>query len=328
MPPKDTAHLNKPAKSPLVGAQISTAGGFAPVPERALALGAEAAQVFSSNPRMWKQRTPGSEELQVLLAGLRQHRLPLFLHTIYLINLATPDEQLRRRSIDALSSALVLGARVGAAGVVTHVGSHRGAGMDAGCSLAADAVDQARQAAGASIARQGGALDLPPLLLETGAGGGNSVGGRLDDLATLLAGMPGGNPGHEMGICVDTAHLHAAGYPVHEEEGLETVIRHLAELGLLARVGLVHLNDSATPFGSARDVHQNPGDGCIGYEGLARVVRHTALAHIPFVLETPGHQDRGPDAADVAMVKAMRSGKPEPAARRAARTALKRAAPA
>ncbi len=115
-----------------------------------------------------------------------------------------------------------------------------------------------------------------------------------------------------LGICIDTAHLFAAGYAVHEEAGLEELIERLRALGLLERIGLVHLNDSKTPFGVKRDQHENLGEGLIGYEGLARVVRHPALAHVPFVLEVPGADGHGPDAANMALAKAMRAGAAQP----------------
>ncbi len=98
----------------------------------------------------------------------------------------------------------------------------------------------------------------------------------------------------ETGLCLDTAHMFAAGYPLHEAEGLDSLMEESSSRGLLSRTGLMHLNDSSAPFASNRDRHENPGDGQIGYEGLARVVRHPALAQIPFVLETPGARATDP----------------------------------
>jgi deoxyribonuclease IV len=301
------------AALPLIGAQLSTAGGFLPVPQRALDIGAEVVQIFNTNPRMWKPRLPAPGELEGLVAGLREADLRLVFHSTYLINLASPDEGLRLRSSEALALALETGALTGAEAVVVHVGSHRGE------------ADEAERRVISSIWRavelaedRGGAV-LPALLLETGAGGGNTLGGRLEELQTLLyleeaAGLASELP---LGICIDTAHLFASGYPLHEEEGLERTMSRLGELGLLDRVGLVHLNDSKTSLGVKRDVHENPGDGLLGYEGLARVVRHPALRDVPFVLETPGYDGHGPDAANMAVVRAMRTGAPRPRVARA-----------
>jgi deoxyribonuclease IV len=292
-------------RRPLIGAQISTAGGFAPVPERTIAIGAEAVQIFSSNPRMWPTRSPDPEELTALAASLANLRLPLFFHSVYLINLASPDEQLRERSSLALSHALATGALADATGVVTHVGSHKGEGFGIALGRVVESINAARAAAGVSLAESGSESSLPHLLLETGAGAGTIVGSRLEELAALTKAL-------EIGLCLDTAHMFAAGYPLHEAEGLESVMDELTRLGLLNKTGLIHLNDSTSPFASNRDRHENPGEGLIGYDGLARVVRHPALAQIPFALEVPGAKGHGPEAAEVALVKSMRAGAPGP----------------
>jgi hypothetical protein len=192
-------------------------------------------------------------------------------------------------------------------------------------------------------------MELPRLLLENAAGAGNTVGGRLEDLANLVSlhdagraagpgadgpDSPSAGPGADgpadppagaqagmglrspaLGICIDTAHLFAAGYAVHEKTGLEELIAELCQLRLLDRIGLVHLNDSRTPFASKRDYHENLGEGLIGYEALGRVVRHPALAQVPFVLEVPGAKGHGPDAANVTLAKRMRRGAPLPGRR-------------
>ncbi|MFH0916724.1 MAG: deoxyribonuclease IV [bacterium] len=292
---------------PLIGAQIRTAGGFALVPERAVAIGAEAVQIFNSNPRTWRTRLPSPGEMTALTTGLGQHRLPLFLHTIYLINLASPDERLRQRSSQALAGALVLGALAAADGVVTHIGSHRGEGFPAATGWVIGAVRAAMHLAREELEAGGHERTLPPLLLETGAGSGGTVGGSLEELAELLASLQ-----QHCGLCLDTAHLFAAGYAVHTGSGLERLVEEVGERGLLPSVGLIHLNDSKAPFASARDRHENPGEGFIGFAGLARVVKHPAFAAIPFVLEVPGSDGHGPDAATVALVKLMREGAADP----------------
>jgi deoxyribonuclease-4 len=295
----------RPTALPLIGAQLSSAGGFLPVSQRALDIGAEVVQIFNTNARTWKPRIPAPGETEAFAAALRQHGLRLFFHSIYLINLASPDEQLRRRSSEALAFALATGALAGAEAVVTHVGSHRGEAVEEAERRVVGSISRA-----VALAEESGSPALPALLLETGTGTGNTLGGRLEELQTLLSleetrGLKGHLP---LGICIDTAHLFAAGYRVHEEDGLEELIGRLKALGLLERLGLVHLNDSRIPFGAKRDQHENLGEGLIGYDGLARVVRHPALAHLPFVLEVPGVDDRGPDLASMAVAKSMRLG--------------------
>lgn len=307
---KNDADPKNGRRTPLIGAQVSTAGGFAPVPERAVAMGAEAVQVFSSNPRTWQTRWPEPEETDALVHGLAERHLPLFFHTIYLINMASPDEALRYRSAQALAHALALGALAGAAGVVTHVGSHRGDGFEQARGRVVETALHSVELAEQSCAAQGFEPRLPPLLLETTVGAGAVVGGCLDEVAVMVDDISTALDGRiAMGICLDTAHLFAAGYPIHEADGLDSFIEALGAHGLSGKTGLVHLNDSSAAFASHRDRHENPGDGCIGYEGLGRVVRHPALSAVPFVLEVPGADGRGPDAANVAVVKRMRQGK-------------------
>jgi deoxyribonuclease-4 len=286
------------------------------VPERAAAIGAEVVQIFNSNARQWRVQARTPEEVAALVDGLRRLGLPLFFHSIYLINLATADKDLRRRSVEALTAVLALAGATGARGIVTHIGSrHHLSFADATRRIDAS-VRAAHQAAGrwsgnpgnpgspeepASLASPGGRE--PRLLLETSPGSGTTVGGRLEELEALLGLLPS-----SCGICLDTAHLFASGYPVHTEAGLQEVVQELRARNLLSRVGLIHLNDSKTPLGCSCDRHENLGDGLIGSEGLRRMVRHEAFRHIPFVLEVPGLDGKGPDAVNLKRAKSMRRG--------------------
>jgi len=297
------AKPRSPSLRPLIGAQLSTAGGFAPVPQRALAIGAEVVQIFSSNPRTWRAYSPSPQEVEALVTGLGRSGIPLYLHTIYLLNFASPDEALRSRSAEALATALAVGALTQAYGVVTHLGSHRGDGFDAALPRIQETVrlasDEAHRVLGDSYRKRG----LPALLLENSAGSGFTVGGNLEELSSLLALLPS-----SCGLCLDTAHLFAAGYPLHTEVGLDQLVQELGERDLMRKVALIHLNDSKTPFASRRDQHENPGAGYLGRASLRRVVRHPAFAAVPFVLEVPGEKGHGPDAANVSLVKLMRRG--------------------
>lgn len=330
------------AELPLIGGQLSSAGGWSQVPSRALAAGAEVVQVFSSNPRIWPTTLPDAEALAEFSATLRRHRLSLFLHAIYLINPASPDEPLRERSVAALAHALTTGALAGAAGVVTHLGSHRGEGFEKAAPRVAESLNTAwseaereltalRDAAGAGAAHTPHQAAMPTLLLETAAGSGATVGGTFEELQTLLDMLPepatgagaGAGPTMEsgrgasgaaprFGLCLDTAHIFAAGYAVHEAEGLAALVEELDQRRLLYQVGLIHLNDSASLFASKSDRHANPGEGELGYAGLARVVRHPAFTRVPFVLEVPGPEGHGPGLAEISLVKKMRRVAPSP----------------
>ncbi|NLD44075.1 MAG: TIM barrel protein [Chloroflexi bacterium] len=285
-------------------------------------------QIFNTNSRTWRTQVRTREEMTALVEGLRRHRLPLFLHSIYLINLASADPLLRERSVSALADALVMGAMLGAAGVVTHIGSRHHQSFPDAARLVVSSIAEVihladvrladvRLAAAAATAdglapTQTGCADspVPALLLESAAGSGTTLGGRLDELAAI------GHAAHRpCGICLDTAHLFAAGYPLHTAAGLDDLVAELRRLGLLDQVRLIHLNDSRTAVGSSSDRHDNLGDGQIGFDGLGRVVRHPAFRKVPFVLEVPGLEKAGPDAVNLARAKSMRQGPAVPPAR-------------
>lgn len=287
---------------PRIGAQISTAGGLLNAVKRATDIGAEVVQVFSGNPRQWRGYAYTDEQLEAFGSALQESDLLLFVHSIYLINVAGPDPALRDRSTQALAESLAFAARTGAAGVVTHVGSHRGDGFEAALPRIREAVLCAQEAALASC----GTADLPPLLLESSAGGGDSVGRDPAELGLMLECLAG-SPA-PVGVCLDTAHLFAAGLAVHTSSGLGSLIADLAASGCLDAVRLVHLNDSRTAFGSRSDRHENLGEGELGSAGLAMVVRHPAFRLSPFVLEVPGFDDHGPDAENMRRARAMRNG--------------------
>ncbi len=302
MPNETVQRRRKRQKLPIIGAQVSAAGGFTLVPERAMAIGADAVQIFNSNPRIWRARPIASEEMTNLTQGLKQHGLPLFIHSIYLINLASPDKNLQLKSATALAEALTTGALASAAGVVTHIGSHRGDGFPAAVPRVREAIRVAVDMAKDSLRRD---IALPPLLLENSAGAGSTLGAQLEELAILLEQVTA-----TCGLCLDTAHLFAAGHAVHTAVGLERLIEELIRRDLMRTLGLIHLNDSATPFASVHDQHENLGKGNIGAAGLSRVLRHPAFAPIPFVLEVPGEDGHGPDAINISCAKLMRSSRP------------------
>jgi deoxyribonuclease-4 len=285
-----------------MGAHLSAAGGADKTLLRAHAVGAEVIQLFSSNPRQWPRSRREPAELSSFAERARGARIPLFVHAIYLINLASPDEELRGRSSAALGDALAFGALVGASGVVTHLGSHRGTGFSPARARVARAVAEAFEHS-AELIRQagGGTAEAPALLLEGSAGGGDCVGSSINELAAIRSAV-----GDGVGLCLDTAHLFAAGHPIHTPAGLEALLEEIrADVGLDA-VRLVHLNDSKSPEGSRADRHENLWEGCIGREGLQGWVRHPLLRDVPFVLEVPGFDGKGPDRKNLRRAKLMR----------------------
>ncbi|GAB4267629.1 MAG: deoxyribonuclease IV [Deferrisomatales bacterium] len=259
-------------------------------------------QVFPSSPRTWAPSRFGADELVRFAHRLAEREAPLFVHAIYLINLASPDPGLRSRSASALADALWFGTWARAQGVVVHVGSHRGVEPDRALGRVRETWAQAAGQALARLREEGaGEPRLPPRLLETAAGGANAVGTRLEELAEVAEQAPA-----PWGLCLDTAHLFAAGAPVHTAQGVEAVLEEVGRRVGLERIGLVHLNDSKTALGSRRDRHENLWEGQIGRRGLAAWVRRPELQWVPFVLETPGFGQEGPDRRNLRRAKRLR----------------------
>jgi len=273
----------------LIGAHVSSAGGLAAARRRAEEMAAPVAQVFLRSPRAWAERQFAAEDL----AAFADPEAPaLYVHASYLVNLATPDDELFERSVAALAGDLVNASRAGAHGVVLHPGSHRGTGAEVGV---------ARVAAGLDRALADPAIRVP-VLLENTAGAGDTVGRTLEELAAIRAATERGDL---VGYCLDTQHLFASGYDYATPAAAASLLADVErELGL-DRVGLFHVNESMVAFGANRDRHANLGAGSIGDEALALLVGHPALASAAGALEVPGPAKQGPVAADVAAARAL-----------------------
>lgn len=278
----------------LIGAHVSAAGGLVKALERGEAMGAEVVQVFFRSPRAWVARPPGDREVEAARERLGSGRAPaaLVCHASYLVNLASEDAEHRRRSIEALAEDLALGARVGAMGVVVHVGSAKAGDR-------AEALGRARRGLLEATERAGSPA---PLLIENTAGGGGTLGRDVAELAELLSALEGVAPA---GVCLDTQHLFASGVSYATLREADRVISALDELIGIERVRVVHLNDSKVPFGSGRDRHENLGEGTIGAAALGGLLSHPSLDAAAAVVEVPGAEGKGPGALDVQAARAV-----------------------
>jgi deoxyribonuclease IV len=270
-----------------IGAHVSVAGGLATGGlAYAAAVGAEALQLFVTNPRAWA--TPPGDPGQD--AALRDSGLPVYVHASYLINLGSADELTAARSVSALGHALHRGAEIGARGVVVHTGSAVGADRDTALSRVADRL-------GPLLDKLGD--DDPDLLLEPMAGQGQMLCADLGQVAGYLDRLDW----HPRAcVCLDTCHVFAAGHDLTAPGGADALVAALGDAA--GRVRLVHANDSATGCGSRRDRHANIGAGQIGVAPFGPLLRHPGLAGVPFIVETPGGQQA--HAADVTTLKALR----------------------
>jgi len=260
-----------------VGIHTSIAGEITGALEIAHGLGANALQIFSASPRMWTNNTWRILEMDASRFRDRRKALalgPLVVHGNYLINLASPNPILRTRSVQAFRQELVRAIALGADYLVIHPGSAGERGVEPAIAAIAQGIRQ-------------GARDLKlgdlQILLENTAGQGASVGSRFEELRTILdicRDLP-------MGICVDTAHIFAAGWDIRTADRLEKALEHVDRIVGLHRVAVMHVNDSKTPLGSRVDRHENIGEGKIGLEAFGRILNHPRLARCAFILETP-----------------------------------------
>ena len=260
-----------------LGAHVSIAGGVDNAVERQREVGGNCGQIFTTSPQVWRDPSISDEEAAEFREGAAAADVgPWVVHASYLVNLATPKDDLREKSIASLQADIDAAAELGIEYVNVHLGAHTGAGVDQGLANAASALD---------------ALDVPPdvqVLVETDAGGGTKLGDAFDQLGAVLE-----QSSQELGVCLDTAHAFAAGYdlstPVAVEETLATFDE---EIGLEA-LACVHLNDSKHACGTHKDEHAHVGEGEIGESGMQAVLTHEAIQRVPIVLETPNEDGRG-----------------------------------
>ncbi len=272
-----------------VGGHVSCAGGLQNAIQNTLDIGGNAIQIFAGSPRTWARSLYPSAVAQKFKAEVVEKDLnPVYIHALYLTNFASDNPESIEKSKHALITDMTNAAAIGSAGVVLHIGSHQGRGWAVSKQLVIESLkDVLENTPQESI-----------LLLENSAGQQGKIG-SFPELSDIITGLD--NP--RVKTCLDTAHAFEAGYNFTNDEGVEMWIRDIEKYIGLAKVELLHLNDSKTPLGSARDMHQNIGDGFIGSEGIKRVINHPKLTHLPLIMEVPGLEGMGPDKENVDRVK-------------------------
>jgi len=263
---------------PPIGAHVSSAGGSHETPGRARDIGASAFQLFTKQASQWAEHQPDAERIRRFADARAAHPVAFIVaHDSYLINLASPNPVLRRRSIESFVAELRRSDALGLDGIVSHPGNYMDE-REAGLARNADAITEALEAA-PGHAR---------LFLETTAGTGTSLGATFEELATIIARIPAALRAR-VGVCVDTCHVYSAGYDlVTDYDGVwarfdDTIGRD--------RLGVMHLNDSRTPFGARRDRHELIAEGSLGAAPFRRIMTDSRLAAIPKILETPKGDD-------------------------------------
>lgn len=244
--------------------------------DSAHACGAAAAQIWGSNPRAWAHPNVPAARVEAFRSAWEAASIgPLFLHAPYMVNIASPNDEFRKRSVDLARATVQLAEGSGAAGVVVHAGA-AGVGTARGSGL--------RRAAG-SLKAVAGEADRSVVLVELTAGTSGAVASTLREARELFDAADGEE---RLRLCIDTCHLFAAGYPLDEPDGVAVSFAELRSAGLEERLGLIHANDSAFPRGQRRDSHTHIGGGHIGEAGFAAILRQPAVRRVPIVCETPG----------------------------------------
>jgi len=277
----------------LVGAHVSPAGGPARAVDRGVERGAEAIQFFNQSPRAWRTREYTEDEVAEYRAVLEAASVQATaIHAVYLINCASRDPTIRRKSLNSLTIALRSGAALGVTGVVLHAGS----------ALAGD-VKRAVTRAGKVIREALDESEECPLHLENTAGSGGTLGRSFSELAALIEAAGGDR---RIGLCLDSCHLYASGYDVRTADGLSEVIDECVGIVGTERLGSVHVNDTKTGLGSNVDRHAPLGEGELGAQGCAVFLSEPRFDGLPAIFEGPGVEGKAPSKADVDAMKRLR----------------------
>jgi deoxyribonuclease-4 len=261
-----------------IGIHLGTTGGASNAVERAVEIGANTFQIFSSSPRMWRAPKVAPEQavrMRELRAKLDVG--PLVIHTSYLVNVCSQNQEVREKSVGAFRAEVERALALGAEYLVLHPGSWKGLTRDEGLTLAADSIARAID----SLPWQGTPFHI---LIENTAGAEFSLGGSFEQVAELVARL---RPSAPMGVCLDTCHTHVAGYDLVTPEGYEETVAQIAATIGLEHVRVWHVNDAKAARGSKLDRHEHIGQGTMGLEPFRRLLNDPRFVHCAFIAETP-----------------------------------------
>lgn len=276
-----------------IGGHVSASGGLSKTIQNAEKIGANTIQIFGTSPYSWSITKHSEEEIAKFKVAYKAAKLgPIYLHAPYIVNLASPDPILVKRSELSLEGNLRIAESIGAEGVIFHIGSSKGSPKEEARAQVSKSVrDILKKVSGKSA-----------LILENSAGGGDGVGVTLEDIGRMIKAID--SP--RTGLCFDTAHAFEAGiiekYDSESVEELEKKIR--SEIGVKHFFAL-HVNDSKTAWNSHHDRHENIGKGLIGLEGFRVLAQNEFMKSVPWLLEVPGFTNEGPDKKNIEIVKSL-----------------------
>ena len=270
-----------------LGAHLSSSGGFYKMGKAALAIGANTLQCFVRNPRGAKAKAINPMDLGKLRELMAENSFgPIVAHAPYIMNPCSKDEGIRALAAEMMAGDLELLEHLPGNYYNFHPGSHTGQGVETGCRQIADMLTAVVKLEQKTV-----------VLLETMAGKGSEIGGKFEELRTILDLAQ--CPQDRLGVCLDTCHVSDAGYDITND--LDGVLAEFDRVIGLSRLLAIHVNDSMNPLGARKDRHALIGQGAIGTEAIVRVLTHPALRHLPFVLETP--TDDAGHGEEIAMLR-------------------------
>ncbi len=273
-----------------LGAHVSTAGGIHTAVDRVEAFGGDSVQVFTQSPRTWRPTNHDPANFERFRARRAEAGIDgVLCHALYLVNLASPDDEIYAKSVATLENTMDVACAIEADAVVFHVGSHLGAGFEASLERVVPALERVLERCS----------ETTWLLIENTAGTGATIGRSVDELAVLVERL---DRHPRLGICLDSCHLWVSGVDVTDADALDATLAEVErEIGL-DRLRALHVNDAKDPLGANRDRHANIGEGVLA-DGLGVFLAHPRLQGLPAVLEVPGKNGKGPDADEVRKLK-------------------------
>ncbi|MBU1200813.1 deoxyribonuclease IV [Patescibacteria group bacterium] len=273
-----------------VGGHVSIAGGLTNSVKNTLDMSGNCLQIFAGSPRSWARNPFPQDQVQNFNKQIKQQNLtPVFIHALYLVNLASDNPNLLNKSYQALLIDLSNGQKINSAGVIVHIGSHQGRGFDSTKDQVVKLIKKLLKN-----------TQDTPFIIENSAGEKNKIG-SIEEINTLVNQI--NSP--RVKICLDSAHLFEAGYDLRKLKVVQDLVNDLQTKKLLKHLVCLHLNDSKTPLSSGHDQHENIGQGEIGKVGLSNFINHPKLNHLPIILETPGQNKSGPDLKNIQATHAL-----------------------
>jgi deoxyribonuclease-4 len=286
-----------------IGVHVGTAGGTWTAVERAVAVGANTFQIFSSSPRQWRAATVKPDDARKMRELREKYDVgPVSFHASYLINLCSQTESVRMSSVAAFRGEVERALALGAEYLVLHPGSWKGLTRDEGVRLAAESIEKSID--GVSFTQAAGQAKDFKILIENTAGAEFSLGGKLEQVAELVERL---KPCAPVGVCLDTCHVHVAGYDIVTPDGYVETMMLVGDTVGFDAVKVWHCNDAKAAMGSKLDRHEHIGEGTIGAEAFRRLLHDERFRGAAFIAETPVDAP-GDEVRNVGVLRALAAG--------------------